>query len=285
MIAIMTQIPGGVVLQGRGAEFRLTNGTVTATRGRRTWTVPLEAIGEVDHHGVTVRLRLAGGSPDDAIALTARNSVAADAFVRSLRSALVTVQPTPDGRPLVISQVEPHPFLRWLNRPGPLLKRSLPVVAYLAFAVAALYRAAQEDLVPPVMHIVLWGGPLGALLLFKAWQQVFRDAVILRRRGITVPGRIIRYDWVSSEEEFRPIYEFQTVEGRRIVAPSSVLVSTYFRASHLDVTYDPQQPYRARGTGRAGGTVRGVLMAGFGALLTSLLAVPLFLLLMPLLPA
>ncbi|MEW2575753.1 DUF3592 domain-containing protein [Streptomyces syringium] len=278
----MAQIPSGVVLRGRGVEFRLAHGTVTVVRGRTTWTAPLEAIGEVVRNGATVRIQPAGGGAGDAVTLTTRNSVAADAFVRSLRTALVDVPRVTNGPSLVTTQVRRHLWLRWLDRPG-LLKYFLLVAAYLTFAATALYRAAQEEVVPPV-HMVLWLGPIGASLVAKSWRDVFRDAAILRRRGITVPGRIVKYDWVSSEEEFRPIYEFQTVEGRTVVAPSSVLVARYLKSPHLDVTYDPEAPHRARGVGRAGGTVRGVLMAFFGTLMTISLAVPVFLVLMPLLP-
>ncbi|MEV0281410.1 DUF3592 domain-containing protein [Streptomyces sp. NPDC050610] len=278
----MTQISSGVVLRGRGAEFRLGSAMVTVVRGRTTWTVPLESISEVVHDSTTVRIRLSGGSAPDAFSLVTRNSTAAHTFTQSLRSALVDVRRVSDGPSRVTTHVRRHAWLRWLDRPG-LLKYSLAAMAYLAFAVTALYRAGQEEVVPPV-HMVLWLGPIGATLVVKSWRDVFRDAAILRRRGITVPGRVIRYEWVSSEEEHRPIYQFRTVDGRQITARSSVLVRQFFKTPHLDVTYDPEEPQRARGVGRAGGMVRGVFQAFFGSLMALSLALPLFLVLNPLLP-
>ncbi|MFE0178291.1 DUF3592 domain-containing protein [Streptomyces sp. NPDC059002] len=281
----MGRIPD-VVLRGRGVVFRLTANAVLVVRGRVTWTVPLAAIGRVACAGGRVRLELSGGGEDDAVALTTRNVTAADAFTQRLRSALGRVSTVDHGPSLVTVQTAerrrprlPGRPLLWLIGPA--------VVAYFAFFEVALERGAEAGIGGLVGFIMLYG-PVGWLMFAVGWKEVVRDALILWRRGITVSGRIRDYKShggsASSDTEWRPIYEFRTLEGEHLVVTQPVGYAHKGRTGPVDVTYDPLSPTRVRSARDRRLAARGTVLTFFGVLSFALLLIPLWLVVAGLLP-
>ncbi|MFH8410264.1 DUF3592 domain-containing protein [Streptomyces sp. NPDC018019] len=274
----MGRIPE-VVLRGRGIVFRLEGYVVRVVRGRTTWTVPLAAIQRVEYTGGRVRLELLGdGVEGGSFMLTTRNTVAADAFVQQLRTALTRVS-TAEQRPTqVVVEVARRRRWRlpgnpqfWLFGPG--------LVAYLAFSSVAVNRGAEEG-IGDLVGFIMVGCPWGWLLLIWGWRDVVRDALILRRRGITVSGSIRDYDLRRVSEDsvkWHPVYQFRTLEGERCVVTQAVGHARKGRTGQVDVTYDPLSPTRVRGARRRRLAVCGFLMMFFGVLSVVLMVIPLWL--------
>ncbi|MEV0259967.1 DUF3592 domain-containing protein [Streptomyces sp. NPDC050617] len=251
-------------------------------RGRITWTVPLAAIDRVDYAGGRVLLKLspdAGGAEDSAaLTLTTRNTTAADAFVQQLRTALRRRPASPQAPAQVVREVTGRrlPRLPPISAGG---KIALGIVPYLAFFSVAVDKGAEAGIEGPVAFIMLYC-PVGWLMLHAGWTEVMRDALILRRRGITVPGRIRDYDWHHISEgrgEWRPVYEFRTLEGRNLVVTQPVGREHKGERGPVDVTYDPLSPTRVRSLRDKRLAIRGIALTFFGVLSVVLMLIPLWL--------
>ncbi|MEV0276297.1 DUF3592 domain-containing protein [Streptomyces sp. NPDC050610] len=274
----MGRIPE-VVLRGRGVVFRLEGYAVRVMRGRTTWTVPLAAIDRVDYAGGRVLLRLSRDADEsDAFTLTTRNATAAGAFVGQLRTALARRPASAQGPAHVVRDVSGRrlPRLPRLSAGG---KIALGIVPYIAFFYVAGNKGAEAGIGGLVAFIMLFG-PVGWLMLYAGWTEVMRDALILRRRGITVPGRIRDYDWhrISKDQaEWRPVYEFRTLEGRNLVVTQPVGREHKGERGPVDVTYDPLSPTRVRSLRDKRLAIRGIALTFFGVLSVILMVIPLWL--------
>ncbi|WP_150245352.1 DUF3592 domain-containing protein [Streptomyces albofaciens] len=282
----MGRIPE-VVLRGRGIDFRLEAYVVRVVRGRTTWTVPLAAIDRVEYTGRRVLLELSGDATQDgAFTLITRNATAADAFVRRLRTALTRLPAPGQGPTHVVRETVGRRIPRLSNLPTG-AKIALGVVPYLAFFSVAGDKGAEAGIGDLVGFIMLYG-PAGWLMLYFGWTEVVRDALILRRRGITVPGRIRDYTWRSAGEdsgEWHPVYEFRTLEGQRMVVTQTAGHGRKGERGPVDVTYDPLSPTRVRGLRDKWLTVRGIVLTFFGVLSVLLMLIPLWLFISALLTA
>ncbi|MFE7117296.1 DUF3592 domain-containing protein [Streptomyces sp. NPDC057654] len=279
----MGRIPE-VVLRGRGVVFRLETYTVRVMRGRVTWTVPLAAIEHVEHAGGHVLLKLsrdAAVSTEDnnAFTLTTRNTTAADAFVRQLRTALRRRSASAQGPTQVVREVTGRrlPRLPPISAGGMI---ALGVGPYIAFFYVAGEKGAEVGIGGLMMAIMMFYCPFGWLMLYIGWTKVMRDALILRRRGITVPGRIRDYAWhrISKDQsEWRPVYEFRTLEGRHLVVTQPVGRTHKGEKGPVDVTYDPLSPTRVRNLRDKRLTISGIAQTFFGMLGVVLMVIPLWL--------
>ncbi len=281
MILGMERIPE-VVLRGRGVTFRLEGYMVRVIRGRVTWTVPPAAIERVEHAGGRVLLKLsreAGGAEDsDAFTLTTRNAAAADVFVRQLRTALRRRSASPQAPAQVVREVAGRrlPRLPPISAGG---KIALGIVPYIAFFYVAGEKGAEAG-IGGLMAFIMFYCPLGWLMLHIGWTEVMRDALILRRRGITVPGRIRDYSrhHISKDRgEWRPVYEFRTSEGRHLVVTQPFGREHKGETGPVDVTYDPLSPTRVRNLRDKRLAIRGIALTFFGALSVVLMLIPLWL--------
>ncbi|MFH8411035.1 DUF3592 domain-containing protein [Streptomyces sp. NPDC018019] len=281
----MGRIPE-VVLRGRGVVFRLEAYVMRVVRGRTTWTVPLTAIDRVAYTQGRVLLELSGDAVQDgAFTLITRNATAADAFVQQVRTALTRLPATGQGPTHVVREDAGR---RWrLPSLSAGAKIALGIVPYLAFSAIAVEEGAKAGLGDLVGFTMAYG-PAGWLMLYFGWTEVVRDALILRRRGITVPGRIRDYEWRRIGEdsgEWHPVYEFRTLEGQRLVVTQTAGHAHKGGRSLVDVTYDPLSPTRVRGLRDKGLTIRGTVLTFFGVLSVLLMLIPLWLVISALLTA
>ncbi|MFK8843695.1 DUF3592 domain-containing protein [Streptomyces sp. Ac-502] len=282
----MRRIPE-MVLRGRGIVFRLETYVVRVVRGRTTWTVPLAAIDRVEYAGGRVLLEVSGDATQDgAFTLITRNATAADAFVQQLRTALTRL-PVPGQGPTHVVRETAGRRLPRLPRLSAGAKIALGIVPYLAFSVVAVNTGAEAGIGDLVGFIMAYG-PAGWLMLYFGWTEVVRDALILRRRGITVSGRIRDYEWRRAGEdsgEWHPVYEFRTLEGQCLVVTQTAGHAHKGTRGPVDVTYDPLSPTRVRGLRDKRLTVRGIVLTFFGVLSVLLMIIPLWLFISALLAA
>ncbi|GAU69461.1 hypothetical protein SSP35_12_01090 [Streptomyces sp. NBRC 110611] len=274
----MESIPD-MVLRGRGVVFRLEAYWVRVVRGRTTWTVPLAAISDVGYAEGRVRLELAAGGEGDSVTLTTRNTTAADAFVRRLRDAVSRVPTAENGPAMVIAEHRERPRLRLPGRPLVWLACLAVVPYFWYFGTAIKLVGGDDSAAGALLGVSMLYCPWGVVLLVKGWRDVVRDALILWRRGITVPGRVRAYKWSSTGSdgsgEYRPVYEFRTLEGHKRRVTQSVAHTHKGEEGPVDVTYDPLSPTRVRGERQRQLLVRGTVMMFFGVLSVVLLLVPL----------
>ncbi|MER8233214.1 DUF3592 domain-containing protein [Streptomyces sp. NPDC094049] len=250
-----------MVLKGRGGAFRLEDGRVRVVRGRTTWDVPLAAIAGVDHgDGPSVRLRISGAEPAREFSVSSGNRAAVSAFTRELERVTAGVVPVSDGGALVTASVRP----RTLPRPSRRTVVILGCLALVALLLTVAESAGHRALVVVGSLLTAMGGGMLAL----TWILLARDRLVLRRRGITVPGEIVRYRTTVKDQTQTPVYRFTTLEGVERTQESSVFL--YWRRSdpRVDVVYDPQDPTVVRGGPAAGHLIIGVLMGTLGAALT-----------------
>ncbi|MFH8492107.1 DUF3592 domain-containing protein [Streptomyces longisporoflavus] len=249
--------------------MRLESGEVRVVRGRATWRIPLRAVGAVESDGRTsVRLRISGDTAGDGFQVSSGNSNAVGAFAEGLRQAMEGVTPVADGTALVTTGPTPRTPPALGNRAA---RVSVGVCAYVLLLLV-LFAVVEEP------DQVSWLGatafllPFGAGLLAVAWRFFLRDPWILRRRGVTVPGEIVDYRTSTKQQAMNPVLRFTTADGTSVTHESSVTVLMRSRNRSVDVTYDPQDPGRARG-GRALAHMSAGLLLGVAA--AALVFVPL----------
>lgn len=237
----------GIVLKGRGGVMRLEGGEVRVVRGRTTWRIPLRAVGAVESDDLTsVRLRISGDTSGDGFRVSSGNRNAVSAFALGLRQALEGITPVEDGAALVTTGLTPRaPFA-----PTPRAARvGIGAGGYLLLLILLFTVVDAPDQLR-WLTATAFLLPGGAGLLVVAWKFFLRDPWILRRRGVTVPGEIVRYRTSSKQQAMNPVLRFTTAGGVTVTHESSVTVLMRSRNLEVDVTYDPQEPSRARG-GRA----------------------------------
>ncbi|MEV0522380.1 DUF3592 domain-containing protein [Streptomyces sp. NPDC050439] len=258
-----------VVLKGRGGAMRLESGEVRVVRGRTTWRIPLRAVGAVESDGATsVWLRISGDTSGDGFRVSSGNRNAVGAFAEGLRQAMQGITPVADGTALVTTGPTPRTPLSLSTRAA---RVTMGVCGYLLLLVLLFTVVQAPDQVKwlaPTAFLL----PGGAGLLALAWKVFLRDPWILRRRGVTVPGEIIDYRTSTKQQAMNPVLRFTTTGGVTVTHESSVTVLMRRRDPAVDVTYDPDDPSRARGGRALAHMLAGLVL---GALGTAAALVPL----------
>jgi hypothetical protein len=252
-----------VVLKGRGGTFRLEGRKLRVVRGRTVWEIPLRAVEAVER-GDDWRyaaLRISGAGPAPAFTVRSRNTAAVQAFTEALGRALTGVTPVADGQALITTGTRP------LELPGLSTRASRITVLVLGWLLLIVLAAGgvESDSEAGLVVAAAPTGPTGCVLLAVAWRFFLRDPWILRRRGVTVPGQVVRYITSTRQQAMYPVYRFTTVTGRTLTQESSVTVLKRLSNPGVDVTYDPQDPTRVRGARAFGHLAAGLFVAAFGA--------------------
>ncbi|MGW7069785.1 hypothetical protein ACWGII_00350 [Streptomyces sp. NPDC054855] len=251
-----------IVLKGRGGAMRLESGEVRVVRGRATWRIPLRAVGSVESDGMTsVRLRISGDTSGDGFQVSSGNRNAVGAFTEGLRQAMEGVTPAADGTALVTSGPTPRTPLSLTTRAA---RVSTGVGGYLLLLVL-LFTVVRTPEQVTWLTLAAFLLPGGAGLLVLAWKFFLRDPWILRRRGVTVPGEIVRYRTLPRQQAMNPVLRFTTAGGVTVTQESSVTVLMRRRDPAVDVTYDPDDPSRVRGGRALSHMGAGLLLGALGA--------------------
>ncbi|MFE3068522.1 DUF3592 domain-containing protein [Streptomyces sp. NPDC059247] len=253
----------GIVLKGRGGAFRLEEGAVRIVRGRTSWQVPLGAVDAVEHGDGWVGLRVVDGDAVDDFRVSG-NATAVRAFREELDRARAEAGPAPSGAaPAVSVTVRP----RTLRLPRPWAWGLSGACGYALYLVLLFttHTPEQMALVVPAVITGPFGVGITVLVVICA-----RDPWILWRRGITVPGEVVRYSSQKKQMAMNPDYRFTTVEGVTLTQRSDSMVLTRWSDPHVDVVYDPQDPTRVRG----GRGVAHLVLTAFLALMGAALFTP-----------
>ncbi|MFC8277968.1 hypothetical protein ACFUJR_36660 [Streptomyces sp. NPDC057271] len=252
-----------LVLHGRRrASARLRDGVVLLEADGVRRRIPAAAIERVDVHGPKGRrltVVLTGDAPV-AYHLRCRSVPAVQEFAHAVRRALPVRdadEPRPDGAGLVTEE----PLERAAPNRVRLLGWSLGG-GYALVLVLLLVKGA--GVVPGVLWAVA-PGPIaaGGLGVYGGW-QLFREAWVLRTRGITVEGRLQRSHWYNGVEQYTYAYvDSHGVRRERTGSDGG--------AERAEITYDPADPE----TTKVGRRTTGQLV--FGAVLILLLGGPILL--------
>lgn len=223
--------------------------------------IPVAAIERVDVHGPKGRRLTVVLTGDEPVAylLRCRSAPAVQEFAHAVRRALPVRdadEPRPDGAGLVteepLERAAPKVRLLWWGLGG----------GYVLVLVLLMLKGA--GVVPGVLWAVA-PGPIaaGGLGVYAGW-QVFREAWVLRIRGITVEGQLQRSHWYNGVEQYTYAYvDSQGVRRKRTGSDGG--------AERAEITYDPADPE----TTKAGRRTTGQLV--FGAVLILLLGSPVLL--------
>ncbi|MFF4398290.1 DUF3592 domain-containing protein [Streptomyces sp. NPDC001480] len=257
-----------LVLHGRGrASARLRDGVLLLESGGVRRRIPVGAIERVEVRGgkgreLAVVLTAADPARAKTYTLTARSAPAVGAFAGAVRRALparVPGKPRADGAARV--SVEP------LERPGLEPWRvglwALGVSLLLVAGLLAACGAGAKAVALWLAGAVVLG--FGAVAVRSACGQV-RDAVVLRRRGITVEGRLkYSFDTGSGEDRVtHHVYRYVDALGE-----PRERTGEEGGPDQVEIVYDPEDP---EGTTKVGRGTAGQLTSGVLGLL--LLAVP-----------
>ncbi|MEU6657238.1 hypothetical protein ABZ904_50245 [Streptomyces sp. NPDC046900] len=247
-----------LVLHGKGrASARLRDGVVLLEADGVRRRIPVAAIERVDVHGARVRRLTVVLTGDEPVAyhLRCRSAPAVHEFAQAVRRALPVRdadEPRPNGTELVtekpLERAAPNRIrqLRWGLGGGYVL-------------VLVLLLVTDAGVVPGVLWAVA-PGPIaaGGLGVYGGW-QLFREAWVLRTRGITVEGRLQRSHFYNGVEQYTYAYvDSHGVRRERTGSDGG--------AERVEITYDPADPETTKvGRRTAGQLVFGavlILLAG-----------------------
>ncbi|WHT19695.1 hypothetical protein N8J89_00965 [Crossiella sp. CA-258035] len=247
-----------VVLKGRGGVFRLGKSEVEVFRGGLSRRVPLAAL--TSHHtsGRSVVLTTAAESYE----VVGGNDAAVAAFATALDRAMRKVEHDPAATTTAQARQ---------RRP-----MSLAVKVALGAATATLlliwWAGLENGLIIAAALAVLIGLAVVAIrCLHAVWRWLLRDLWTLHRRGVTVQGKIIRYQESRADHTKTPVLRFVTATGRSMEVESAVFVFQRRPLGPADITYDPKNPKIAKGQPAIGQLLCGLLGA---VCCLALLAVP-----------
>ncbi|MFJ8231209.1 hypothetical protein ACIQ9E_14820 [Streptomyces sp. NPDC094448] len=254
------------VIAASGASARLHGRGLTFVHGRTTWQVPATAIltaetgGPGPRPGVTIRLRPGISLPEGSsplLFLPARNAHAAEAF-RAAVAGAVAAAPVVDAAEILVTVVVqpsgPERIRRSVDR-----TRVLCAAAWLLWfsVVLTVTLRTESPWATAVLSFQsLWTAPLGCRVFFtgipaRSRPRRTRSLRRLRRRGITVGGRISGYRAVRFDAQYFPLLDFTTADGQEfqgVVSLRTVWEKERLPGSTL-VVYDPEEPALASVTG------------------------------------
>jgi hypothetical protein len=258
-----------LVLHGRRRSVaRLRAGVVLLETDGVRHRIPVAAIARVDATGpggrvLTVVVATTPTTPTDPVtysySLTSRSAPAVRAFAEAVRRAL-PVRDADEPRP----QVSAEP----VERSGPHLGYAILgalVLTYVLVAVVLVNRGAGEQ------AVVYWlAGPMltgaGGTVLPGGVRTV-REAVVLRRRGITVEGRRERSYEVGTGEDAATHHMYAYVDA---LGNARTRSGRQGGADEVDILYDPEDP---EGTTKVGHRTAGHLFLGLFRLVLGLATV------------
>ncbi|MGW7206389.1 hypothetical protein [Streptomyces sp. NPDC054837] len=261
----MTEIDTSpLVLHGRRRSVaRLRAGVVLLETGGVRHRIPVAAIARVDATGPGDRVLtvVVATTPTDSVtySLTSRSAPAVRAFADAVRRAL-PVRDADEPRPQV--SVEP------VERSGPHLGYAILgalLLTYVLVAVVLVNRGAEER------AVVFWlAGPVltgaGSTTLPGGVRTV-REAVVLRRRGITVEGRREGSYEVGTGEDVVTHHTYAYVDA---LGNTRTRSGRQGGADEVDILYDPEDP---EGTTKVGHGTAGHLALGLFRLVAGLATV------------
>lgn len=163
--------------------------------------------------------------------LRCRSAPAVHKFAQIVRRAL-SVRDAEEPRPDGVGLMTEEPLKRAAPNRVRLLRWSLGG-GYVLVLVLLLVKGA--GVVPGVLWavapVVIAPGGLG---VYGGW-RVFREAWVLRTRGITVEGRLLRSHWYNGVEQYTYAYvDSHGVRRERTGSDGS--------AERAEITYDPADP-------------------------------------------
>ncbi|MEU5402554.1 hypothetical protein ABZ348_25005 [Streptomyces sp. NPDC005963] len=271
-----------LIVTSPGSTARFDGERLWIERERTRWTVPLQAIDSVrlTKEGSQVSITLTGHGREADHGLAAPVSIpssdpyAAEVFSRGLRRALAEREPADDGHALVTREALPRRPARFTATQR---WSAALVTGWLAvLVVVGLVSRAPAAMLSGLLLVVAWTMPLGTGVLVNSVRHRIRPARVLRRRGLTVPGRMTGQA-VRKHKDSRqsyPLLAFTTVDGtpfqdiRSVVSVHAPSDDEQAIRGAVDVTYDPENPALAacgRTVSHAGWTAA---LTVFGAVLT-----------------
>ncbi|GAA2265755.1 hypothetical protein GCM10010232_67490 [Streptomyces amakusaensis] len=273
-------IPELVIASG-GTRARFDGLRLSVERDRTLWNIPVEAIRSAElGDGSTVRVELSGDAsgarpgPGVPLSLPAANVIAAKRFRDRLLDVLATVEPAEDGHSLVVGESLPrfrHRFLTAEYR-----RKRIAAGVLLLWLVIIVSIAG-----PGALAFVSWLTPTGVFMTGVAVNLRIRPMLTLRRRGVTVTGRVVGSRSAGSKGSVQryPLLTFTALDGTVHERVRSV-VSVWATPSEepMDVTYDPENPALATRPKTLSHSFNTVVMMTAGVLLTALGLFVLFLL-------
>lgn len=227
-----------LVLHGRRrSSVRLREGVLLLEADRVRRRIPVAAIERVDVHGAKGRQLTVVLTGDEPVAhhLRCRSAPAVREFAHAVHSAL-PVRDAREPRPDAAGLVTEEPLERAAPNRAPLIWCGLAGTYVLVLVLLAVKGAG---LAPRILWVVApFVITLGWVGVYIGW-LVFRDAWVMRTRGITVEGELRHSHWYDSVE--RSTYAYVDSQGvRRECTGSSG------RAERAEITYDPLHPETAR---------------------------------------
>ncbi|MFJ4771004.1 DUF3592 domain-containing protein [Streptomyces uncialis] len=257
----MTDSTGAELLSAhRKAVARIDGDHLLVERSGTRWTIPPEALKDItERKHRKVRVELTGDparAPQGlglAVVLPTYNAHHVDHVVQRLRALAATVPAAPDGHALITVEPCPRGPGRFL---GPDFRRQQWIFGSVAAWIVALlvWIALADDpgAVAALASLLSWLVPTALAVLHRAVYTRVRPALILRSRGVTVPGVTTGSRRMNDEsrQEY-PFLRFTTLDGLEFDRVRS-LVSVFERAQirqpagiPVDVTYDPRNPLLA----------------------------------------
>ncbi|MFE0424216.1 DUF3592 domain-containing protein [Streptomyces sp. NPDC058953] len=281
--------PELVIASGHAAA-RFDGSRLLFTHGRTAWEIPVAAVRAVEtdgpgpRAGVTVRFRQGvvlpeGTGPVPFLFLPAEHAHAAEAFRARLARAVADAPPVDAAEVRISVVTRPSPLRRIRDAADG--RRILYGAVWLGwFAVVLKVTLATEE---PVFAAILtfqalWMVPVGCRIAaagVPARSRPRRTFALrqLRRRGITVRGRITGYRPVRGTYQLFPLLAFTTAEGQEV--RDAVSLRTVFiddeTGTAVDVVYDPEDPTLVTRSGPRAYSVLFPLVLGVLVLATAVL--------------
>ncbi|MER5772362.1 DUF3592 domain-containing protein [Streptomyces sp. NPDC001985] len=261
------------VIASRASRARFDGRRLRVERDRTVWTIPVEAIGSAElGDGSTVRVELSGDGSGArhglaaALVLPAPNVTAAKAFRDRLHTALAAVTPAEDGHGLVVRETRSAPRHRFLT---PEFRRHRIAAGALSAWLVLLVAVGG----PGALAFVSWLTPLGGFMVAAAVTRRIRPMRTLRRRGVTVTGRVVGSLSAGARGSIQrhPLLAFTAADGTDHEGVRSV-VSVWADppGEPVEVTYDPHDPGLAARPKTFTHSFNTVVMVAMGTLLAAL---------------
>ncbi|MFI2215038.1 DUF3592 domain-containing protein [Streptomyces sp. NPDC020141] len=264
----------GLIPASGGAKARFDGRRLSVERDRTVWHIPVEAIRSAElGEGSAVSVELSGdasGASRHGLGVSfsapAANVIAAKVLRDRLNAALAAVSPAADGHSLVVRETLPRFRHRFLT--AEFRRQRIAAGALLVWLVVIVAIAG-----PGTLAFVSWLTPLGGFVVGIAVARRIRPMRTLRRRGVTVPGRVVGSVSAGSKSSAQhyPLLTFAADDGtthekvRSVVSVWAVPLN-----GTVDVTYDPEDPALATRPKTFSHSFNTVVMVAMGGLLVGL---------------